>query len=108
MWCLLVIVLPLLIGLGVAGGVHLVVRSRISRAGVTLFETNTPRAVLLSALTTIGSFASLATSSHRGMASMGVLLTISIIFTLICTLIVLPQLIRWLTDRREVETSSRA
>ena len=103
-----VIVLPLLIGLGVAGGVHLVVRSRISRAGVTLFETNTPRAVLLSALTTIGSFASLATSSHRGMASMGVLLTISIIFTLICTLIVLPQLIRWLTDRREVETSSRA
>lgn len=100
-----VIVLPLLIGLGVAGGVHLVVRSRISRADLHLFETNTPRAVLLSALTTIGSFASLATSSHRGMASMGVLLTISIIFTLICTLIVLPQLIRWFTGRSGKETA---
>ena len=101
-----VIVLPLLIGLGVAGGVHLVVRSRISRADLGLFETNTPRAVLLSALTTIGSFASLATSSHRGMASMGVLLTIAIIFTLICTLVVLPQLISWLTGRSEGETVS--
>lgn len=90
-----VIVLPLLIGLGVAGGVHLVVRSRINRADLGLFETNTPRAVLLSALTTIGSFASLATSSHRGMASMGVLLTVAIVFTLVCTLLVLPQLIRW-------------
>ena len=102
-----VIVLPLLIGLGVAGGVHLVVRSRISRADLGLFETNTPRAVLLSALTTIGSFASLATSSHRGMASMGVLLTISIIFTLICTLIVLPQLISWLTGRAADESVSQ-
>ena len=99
-----VIVLPLLIGLGVAGGVHLVVRSRISRADLGLFETNTPRAVLLSALTTIGSFASLATSSHRGMASMGVLLTISIVFTLICTLVVLPQLISWLTGKAADET----
>lgn len=95
-----VIVLPLLIGLGVAGGVHLVVRSRLSPDQVSLFETNTPRAVLLSALTTIGSFASLATSGHRGTASMGVLLTVSILFTLVCTLIVLPQLIEWLSARR--------
>lgn len=94
-----VIVLPLLIGLGVAGGVHLVVRSRLSAGDTGLFETNTPRAVLLSALTTIGSFASLAMSGHRGTASMGVLLTISILFTLVCTLVVLPQLIRWLARK---------
>ncbi len=103
-----VIVLPLLIGLGVAGGVHLVVRSRISRADLGLFQTNTPRAVLLSALTTIGSFASLATSSHRGMASMGVLLTISIVFTLVCTLVVLPQLITWLAGSTAKNPTSKA
>ncbi len=88
-----VIVLPLLIGLGVAGGVHLVVRARTQRDGQPLMNTNTPRAVLLSALTTIGSFASLAVSTHQGMASMGSLLTIAIAFTLICTLIVLPTLL---------------
>ena len=75
------------------------IRARSSRAEVGLLETNTPRAVLLSALTTIGSFASLTTSSHRGLASMGELLGISIMFTLICTLVVLPMLIRWFTGR---------
>ena len=94
-----VIVLPLLIGLGVAGGVHLVVRARASHMPAGLMASNTPRAVLLSALTTIGSFASLSTSSHRGMASMGELLGISILFTLICTLVVLPNLIRWFTGK---------
>jgi hypothetical protein len=93
-----VIVLPLLAGLGVASGIHLVARARESgRAAATgraapLMQTSTPRAVILSALTTIGSFGSLAVSSHRGTSSMGELLTIAIAFTLICTLIVLPAL----------------
>jgi hypothetical protein len=96
-----VIVLPLLIGLGVAGGVHLVVRARASRGREAYLRTNTPRAVLLSALTTIGSFASLAISDHRGMASMGELLTISIVFTLLCTLVVLPAVLAWISAVRE-------
>ncbi|MGI9415749.1 MAG: MMPL family transporter [Hyphomicrobiales bacterium] len=94
-----VIVLPLLIGLGVAGGVHLVMRARMPEVGAEIMATNTPRAVLLSALTTIGSFASLGISDHRGMASMGALLTLSLVFTLISTLIVLPSLIRWFIRR---------
>ena len=94
-----VIVLPLLIGLGVAGGVHLVMRARMPDIGAEIMSTNTPRAVLLSALTTIGSFASLGISDHRGMASMGALLTLSLLFTLISTLIVLPTLIRWFVRR---------
>lgn len=85
-----VIVLPLLTGLGVASGIHLVLRAR-DGAGA-LSQTSTPRAVILSSLTTIGSFGSLAISNHRGTASMGELLTIAIAFTLICTLIVLPAL----------------
>ncbi|MGI9408139.1 MAG: MMPL family transporter [Hyphomicrobiaceae bacterium] len=94
-----VIVLPLLIGLGVAGSVHLVARARAPETDAEFMATNTPRAVLLSALTTIGSFASLGISDHRGLASMGALLTLSLAFILICTLIVLPTLIRWFVRR---------
>ncbi len=87
-----VIVLPLLFGLGVAGGIHVVMRARDAGAR-GLMATSTPRAVILSALTTIASFGALATSGHRGTASMGVLLTVAICLTLATTLIVLPALL---------------
>jgi uncharacterized protein len=87
-----VIVLPLLFGLGVANGIHLIVRER-DEAGVTaVMDTSTPRAVVFSALTTMGSFGSIALSSHPGTSSMGMLLTIAITLTLVCTLVVLPAL----------------
>lgn len=88
-----IIVLPLLFGLGVASAIHLVLRSRTEPDLNKLMATSTPRAVLYSALTTIGSFASIAISSHPGTASMGVLLAISISLTLICTIAVLPALL---------------
>jgi predicted RND superfamily exporter protein len=87
-----VIVLPLLFGLGVASGIHLVTRERDAAAGHDVMRTSTPRAVVFSALTTIGSFGSIALSSHPGTSSMGTLLTIAIALTLACTLIVLPAL----------------
>ena len=86
-----VIVLPLLFGLGVSSGINMVVRSR-QQGERSLLVTSTPRAVLFSALTTIGSFGSLAVSKHPGMASMGLLLTVALIFSTACTLILLPAL----------------
>ena len=88
-----VIVLPLLLGLGVASGIHLVTRGRDTESSDALRRSSTPRAILFSALTTIASFGSLALSTHPGTASMGLLLTIAISYTLLCTLIVLPALI---------------
>lgn len=105
-----VIVLPLLIGLGVDSGIHLVMRTREEIAAghqAELLETSTPRAVLLSALTTIGSFGSLAVSAHRGTASMGELLTIAIVLTLVCTLIVLPTLVDWFLKPRHRRSFGR-
>jgi hopanoid biosynthesis associated RND transporter like protein HpnN len=86
-----VIVLPLLFGLGVAGGIHIVSRGRNAPQGI--LHTSTPRAVVFSALTTIASFGALALSGHRGTASMGLLLTIAITLTMASTLIVLPALL---------------
>ena len=90
-----VIVLPLLFGLGVAFGIQLVLRGRAEGAD-KLMQSSTARAVIFSALTTIGSFCALALSSHPGTASMGLLLTLAITVTMVCTLIVLPALLNGL------------
>lgn len=87
-----VIVLPLLFGLGIASAIHIVMREKSASADMGAMATSTPRAVVFSALTTIGSFASISLSGHPGTASMGVLLTIAITLTLVSTLTVLPAL----------------
>ncbi len=95
-----VIVLPLLLGLGVDSAIHYVMRARADVAGEPVSATWTPRAVMISAFTTMGSFGTLWLSSHLGLASMGELLCIAVLFTLLCTLVVLPQLIEWLSPAR--------
>lgn len=89
-----VIALPLLLGIGVDSGIHMVQRFRFMQMkGSTdhhLLATSTSKAVILSALTTICGFGNLSFSAHQGTASMGQLLTLGIGFTLICTLFVLP------------------
>lgn len=89
-----IIALPLLLGIGVDNGVHMVHRARAvggDREG--LLATSTSKAVFYSALTTTASFGGLAFSSHRGVASMGALLAAGIVLMLVCTLVVLPTLV---------------
>ena len=104
-----VIVLPLLMGLAVSSGIHLVLRVRRSGAVAEVLGSSTPRAVLLSVLTTLASFGTLIVSDHRGMSSMGALLTIAVGFTLLAVLTVLPCLLAELEARRagEREASRR-
>ena len=84
-----IIALPLLVGIGVDNGIHVVHRMRTEDAE-QLFNTSTMRAVLASGLTTVASFGNLAFSSHVGTASMGVLLALGLAASMIATLIVLP------------------
>jgi hopanoid biosynthesis associated RND transporter like protein HpnN len=91
-----VIVIPLLLGIGVDSGIHLVHRADVGPEGEGgLLGTTTARAIFYSAVTTVTSFGALAFSSHRGIASLGVMLVIGLVFTLLCTLVVLPALIDW-------------
>lgn len=90
-----VIVLPLLLGMGVDNGLHMVGRYRETRSVADVYRSTTPRAVIVSVLTTLFSFVALAFAEHRGMASMGELLAIAIGFLLISTLVVLPALLAW-------------
>ena len=89
-----IIALPLLLGIGVDSGIHILHRYRnaLPKDGIIL-ATSSARAVLVSALTTIVSIGNLSFSSHLGTASMGKLLTIGISMTLLCTLIILPSLL---------------
>lgn len=86
-----VIVLPLLFGIGIDFTIHILVRAR-EAGSAEAFRTSTPRAIIVSALTTIGSFGSIALSSHPGTASMGVLLTVAVLLSLVSVLAVLPVL----------------
>ncbi len=97
-----IIALPLLLGIGVDSGVHIVHRYHANRlAGTRLMHSSTARAVVVSALTTICSFGNLAFSPHAGTASMGLLLTLGVLFTLVCTLLVLPALLQRLKPGTE-------
>ncbi|HSS45859.1 MAG TPA: MMPL family transporter [Burkholderiales bacterium] len=95
-----IIALPLLLGLGIAFGIYLVMRKRSGLDVEHLFRSSTPRAVLFSALTTVVSFGSLAFSEHRGMAGMGLLLTLALSFALLCTLVVLPAIMSVIEDQQ--------
>jgi hopanoid biosynthesis associated RND transporter like protein HpnN len=100
-----IIALPLLLGIGIDSGLHMVQRSR-SDGGVThedLMHTSTTRAIFYSALTTLVGFGSLAFSTHQGTASMGVLLTIGLALTLICILVILPVLLATVDQGRTHE-----
>jgi hypothetical protein len=59
----------------------------------SLLESATARAVYYSSLTTVGSFGALAFSTHRGLASMGLLLVFGLLYALAGNLLLLPALI---------------
>jgi hypothetical protein len=86
-----VIVLPLLLGIGVANGVHIIWRTRIDPRGNPV-ASSAGRAVMISVATTLASFAALWLSEHRGMSSMGALLSIGLALQLLCTFVVLPAI----------------
>jgi len=89
-----VLVLPVLLGIGVDSGIHLVHRWRhADHTGDELLHTSTARGVIQSTLTTIASFGALALSVHPGLSSLGTLLTIGLMLILVCNLALIPALL---------------
>ena len=86
-----IIALPLLFGLGVDSGIHMAHRLHyLEKHKGQLLAASEAKGVFYGALTTVFSFSSLAFTAHKGTASMGLLLSIGLLYTLICALIVLP------------------
>jgi hopanoid biosynthesis associated RND transporter like protein HpnN len=87
--------LPLIIGTTAEYGLNVVIRYMEGRAhGGPLVARSTVMAVILNGLTTIAGFGSLMVAQHRGIWSLGLLLTIGASAGLVSSLVVLPVLIR--------------
>ena len=86
---------------GIDNGVHLVHRHRTDTSAVEVLSTSTARAVFYASVTTILSFGSLGLASHRAIAAIGRLLTLGVLLTLVCYVIVLPAVLEW-DDRHMV------
>ncbi len=85
-----IIAFPLLFGIGVAFHIYFIMAWR--SGGSHLLESSLARAVFFSAMTTATGFGSLWASSHPGTASMGKILMISLVWTLVAALIFQPAL----------------
>ena len=86
-----VIALPLLLGMGIDSSILIMHRLHFNKnEDENLLHSSTTRGIIFSSITTLCSFSSLSFTHHQGMASMGLLLSIGLFFTVICSLIVLP------------------
>jgi hopanoid biosynthesis associated RND transporter like protein HpnN len=86
-----IIAFPLLFGVGVAFHIYFVMAWRAGTGD--LLQTSLARAIVFSALATGSAFGALSISDHPGTASMGLILMISLIWTLVCALIFEPALL---------------
>ncbi len=85
--------LPLVIGTAAEFGLNIFVRyAQGLEAGEPPLARSTVLAVVLSGLTTIGGFGSLMVADHRGIWSLGLLLTVGVTASLLASLVVLPAL----------------
>jgi hopanoid biosynthesis associated RND transporter like protein HpnN len=92
--------LPIVIGASAEYGLNVMLRYREEAAsGEPRLMGSTLMAVLFNGLTTIAGFGSLMIARHSGIFSLGLLLTIGAVASLIASLVVLPSLITLLQRR---------
>jgi hypothetical protein len=99
------IVLPLILGIGIDDGVHIVHDFR-RQTGRYRMTPSTASAVLITSLTTMVGFGSLMIASHQGLQSLGRVLTIGVSCCLFSSLVVLPAILALMTAGRPCEPSA--
>jgi len=87
-----IMMLPLVIGIGVTNGIHILNRFAEEQTP-SLFSRSTGKAVLVSGLTTIAGFGSLILAQHRGIQSLGLVMAIGLATCMIAALMFLPALL---------------
>ncbi len=87
-----ILTLPLMVGIGVAYGIYVVRRYR-EDGEATFYGKSTGRAVMLSALTAVIAFSSLLIGAHRGIRSLGLVMSIGVVSCLLASLGLLPALL---------------
>jgi uncharacterized protein len=98
------IVLPLILGIGIDNGVHVMHDFR-RQDGRYRMSASTASSVLITSLTSMVGFGSLMIAAHQGLQSLGRVLTIGISCCLFSSLVVLPSILAWITRGREEESA---
>jgi len=99
--------IPLIIGASAEYGLNVVTRAMEARAyGGPSFARSTIMAVAFNGLSTIAGFGSLLVAHHRGIWSLGLLLTCGSVTSLVAALVVLPVIMR-IQSGRDGTRSSR-
>jgi predicted RND superfamily exporter protein len=103
-----VVALPLILGMGVEYGSEIVHRFKESAdSAMEAILTTNSRAVTIAALTTVVGLGTMGLASHRGLASMGLILVIGVSACLLTSVVVLPCILhlysRWRARRVEVQ-----
>ena len=93
-----IMTLPLVIGIGVTNGIHILNRFAEEQKPSILAK-STGKAVLVSGLTTIAGFGSLIIAKHQGIISLGYVMAVGTATCMIAGLTFLPALLNWLTQR---------
>ncbi len=90
-----IMTLPLLVGIGVTNGIHILNRYA-EENNPSILARSTGKAVLVSGLTTIAGFGSLILAKHRGIASLGTIMAVGVATCMFVGLTFLPCLLNLL------------
>lgn len=90
-----IMTIPLLVGIGVTYGIHILNRYAEERCP-SMLARSTGKAVLVSALTTMCGFGSLVLAQHQGIATLGYVMAIGVFACLVVSLALLPCVINLL------------
>ena len=94
------IVMPLIVGIGVGCGVHAVRRWRMQPFDPPPgLAGGSGRAITMTAMTTIIGFATLITGQHRGIRSLGLVMSTGLAMVWVVTILVLPAVLKLRTPR---------
>jgi predicted RND superfamily exporter protein len=91
--------LPLIIGIGVTNGIHILNRFAEEQTP-SILARSTGKAVLVSGLTTIAGFGSLIIAEHQGIKSLGYVMATGVATCMIAGLTFLPALLMLMGKRR--------
>lgn len=90
-----IMTLPLLVGIGVTNGIHILNRYA-EENNPSILARSTGKAVLISGLTTIAGFGSLIIAKHRGICSLGIIMAVGVATCMFVGLTFLPALLNLL------------
>jgi len=92
--------IPILIGTGIDYGVHAVHRYKETLSPLIITK-STGSAIILTALTTILGFGSLMIAQHKGVVSLGLIMSIGSFTSFLSSLILLPSVLKHMGKKKD-------